>query len=204
MKLPDDPTPAERREYLDTALRQSDRLRRLVFELFELAKLDSGETELRREPFAPGELVQDVVQKFQLAAGQQDISLEAVIATGIPVVGADIGLVERALENLIRNAFQFTLRDGSVKVELSAKDGQVLFEVRDSGTGIPPEELPRIFERSFRQRPPEGKADEGAGLGLAITKRIAELHGGTVTVESVPGRGSVFTLVIPAGTGPAP
>lgn len=204
LKLKEDLSPAERREYLDTALRQSDRLRRLVFELFELAKLDSGETELRREPFAPGELVQDVVQKFQLAAGQQGIDLEAVIARDIPVFSADIGLVERALENLIRNAFQFTLRKGSVRVELSAKDGQVLFEIRDSGMGIPPEELPRIFERSFRQRPPAGKADEGAGLGLAITKRIAELHGGTVTVESEPGRGSVFRLVMPAGTRPGP
>jgi signal transduction histidine kinase len=202
LKIKENISEAERQEYLETALRQSERLRRLVFELFELAKLDSGEVQPSREPFAPGELVQDVVQKYQINAERQGIDLTADLEGDIPVISADIGLLERALENLLRNALQFTLPGGSISVKLSAGEGEVFMEVRDTGIGIAPGEIPRIFERSFRQRPPAGKADEGAGLGLSITRRIAELHGGRVTVASTPGSGSTFTLAVPVDPAP--
>jgi signal transduction histidine kinase len=181
-------TSEEQRTYLEVALKQTEQLSGLVSRLFDLAKLDSGQAVVALEPFSLGDLVQDVVQEFELTASNNGIALTASIRHDLPLVLADIGLMERVLRNLIENALRYTQTGGAVTVTSSpAADGAVL-EVADSGVGIPAEELPRIFDRFYRVEKSRGLAAGSAGLGLAITKRILDLHGSHITVASEPGK----------------
>jgi two-component system, OmpR family, sensor kinase len=173
--------PEEQRRFLEIAARHSARLGKLVDELFELAKLDANVTPLHVERFSMPELVQDVVQKFQLRAQRAGVRLEAHFDPALPPVRGDLALIERVLENLIENAIRYTPANGSITVSL-APDGTVT--VADTGSGIAPDDLPHIFDRGF--------GTGGAGLGLAIAKRIVELHGSELTVESRVGEGTAF------------
>jgi two-component system OmpR family sensor kinase len=188
--------PAERREYLEAAIRHSERLGRLIDELFELAKMDAGETRPHTEAFSMAELVQDVVQEFQLRAAERGIRLEARPAADLPFVEADIGMVERVLENLLENALRHTPAQGRVTVR-TIPDGQLLHvEVEDTGSGISPTDLPRIFDRFYRASS-DGSSVGGSGLGLAISKRILELHGCPIEARSTPGQGTTFAFGLP-------
>ena len=188
----------ERRQYLAIALRHSERLGKLVTELFELAKLDSGHTELHREAFSPGELVQDVVLKFQLPAQRAGIRIETRIPPGLPFVDADIGLIERVLENLLDNAIRHTPKGGRIEVSLTTHNNHVEVQVTDTGCGIPPEELPYVFDRFYQVNKSEREANGGVGLGLAIAKRILDLHASSIKVISQPQSGTRFDFYLPA------
>ena len=183
--------PAEQRRYVEAASRHTDRLARLVDGLFELAKLESGVVQPRREPFQLEELAQDVAQPYELRAQDAGVALRCDLATGLPAVHADIGLVERVLENLIENALRHTPAGGRVTLRVAAAGDEVEASVSDTGRGIPPEALPRIFERFYRAG--DGPA-EGMGLGLAIVERILALHDRTIDVESKPGEGTRFAF----------
>jgi two-component system OmpR family sensor kinase len=180
-----------RNEYLDTALKHSRRLTRLVEELFELAKLDARETQLHCEPFSLAELVQDIVQKFSLPAEEHRIQLSVQVADGLPFVMADIGLIERVLENLIANALRHTSAEGEVTLILRAVGSDVEIEVQDNGKGIAESELAHIFDRFYRGANKE-RGDQHAGLGLAIAQHIVNLHGSEIQVISTEGAGSRF------------
>ena len=184
----------ERKNYLTTAMRRVARLNALIGSLFDLAKLDAGEAQPQLEPFSLAELVQDETQQFALAAQRKGVQLQALQSEDLPMVTGDIGLIERALENLIDNALRHTASGGKIIVSLSRcqeKGRQcVRVQVSDTGEGIAPTDLPHIFERNFRA----AQSEEGAGLGLAITKRILELHDGTVEVESELGKGTSFSF----------
>lgn len=188
---------SERNDYVATALRHSERLTQLVAELFELAKLDATREAPQREPFAITELVHDVAQKFRLRMEQAGIALQICIDSDTPFVEADIGLIERALENLIDNAIDHTPQGGSLTLTVKKQSGEVEVTVRDSGTGIPAAELPRIFDR-FYQVNDKHRQGGHAGLGLAIVKRIMELHHSHITVESEPDHGTAFRFMLPA------
>jgi two-component system OmpR family sensor kinase len=196
--------PAEQQQYVEIALRHSERLGRLVSDLFELAKLDARETELRREPFSMAELVQDVVQEFQLEAQHRSVHLRAELPDGLPQVEADIALMERVLENLLENALRHTPARGAVTVALGRSNGAVRVEVADTGCGIAESEIPLIFGRFYRASRGGVEPGErgGAGLGLAITKRILELHGTSIEVSSRIGRGSSFRFELPSLANP--
>jgi len=186
----------ERSDYLAIALRQSERLTRRVAELFELAKLDAQETKPVCEPFAPAELTQDVVQKFQLRAQQAQIHLEMEPDEGISFVWADIALTERVLENLIENALRHTPTGGSVMLTLEQNQESVSIRVIDSGSGIGAADLPHLFESFYRAKN-QGNGEGHAGLGLAIAKRIVELQGGTISAENQRCGGSIFCFTLP-------
>jgi two-component system OmpR family sensor kinase len=188
----------ERNQYLRIAMRHSERLGTLVAELFELAKLESGHTQLHREAFAPGELVQDVVLKYQLSAREAGVDIVTDIPPDLPFVDADIALIERVLENLLDNAVRHTPAGGHVKVSLAADAGQVNVQVADTGHGIPPDELPRLFDRFYRVKKSEREAGDGVGLGLAIVKRILELHAVSIAVYSTLRAGTRFDFSLPA------
>jgi two-component system OmpR family sensor kinase len=192
-----DLTSEERQAYRVTACRQADRLTRLVFELFELAKLDAKELQPNCEPFPLAELVQDVTQKFQLRAEQQGVRIEVDAIPDTPFAEADIGMIERVLDNLIDNALQHTPQGGVIRITVADTDGQVTVRVKDSGTGIPEDELPHIFERFYRKAASNSDNDGGAGLGLAISQRIVELHGSSLSVNSALNRGSEFAFSLP-------
>ena len=182
----------EARQYLKVAYRHSERLGRLVAELFELAKLDSGERFPRLESFSVAELVQDIVEKFRLRARDRGVDLQAELPRDLPFVSADIELIERAIDNLLDNALRHTPSGGQVTVGLRDADGGAELVVQDTGVGIDPEELPRIFDRFYRGKRSEG----GSGLGLAIARRILELHGSTIHVDSAVGAGTSMSFTL--------
>ena len=197
LKLKDESFDDETRtEYLDTALKHSRRLNRLVEELFELAKLDASEKQLHCEPFSLAELVQDIIQKFSLTAEESHIKLTMQVADGLPFVQADIGLIERVLENLIANALRHTPAEGEITVILRVVASDIEIEVQDTGRGIPESELAHIFDRFYRGDNKE-RSDSNAGLGLAIAKHIANLHGSDIKVLSTEGTGSQFSFRLP-------
>ena len=198
MILKDDSlSPAERREYLETASRHGERLTKLVFDLFELAKLDAHELKPEREPFPLTELIQDVTQKFQLRAQQAKVNLAIDDAPDIPFVDADIGMIERVLDNLIDNALQHTPAGGSIHLSLELRDSEITVKIKDTGEGISAEAIPHIFDRFYRKSSTASNAN-GAGLGLAISQRIIELHGGEISVSSILNKGAEFNFSLPA------
>jgi signal transduction histidine kinase len=168
-----------------------------VSELLELAKLEAHETQIQCEPFPLAELVQDVVQKFHLAAQEKHLELQTTFAEELPFVCGDIGLIERVLDNLIQNALRYTSPGGTITIALKQVETAITVQVIDTGIGIPSEELSAIFERFYRARQTRRAVADGAGLGLAITRHIVELHGGSITVDSIPNGGTTFIFSLP-------
>lgn len=192
-------TPAERHQYLATAVSQCRRLNRLVSQLLELAKLDAGQVLPQAEPFQLAELIQDIVQKFSLTAATRDIVLHAEYSSALPLVHGDINLIERAIDNLTENALQHSPPGGAVTLRATiAPENRVRFTVEDFGPGIPMEDQDRIFDRFYRGDQSRSTGPAHAGLGLAIVKGILELHDSTVTVDSALGAGSRFSFDLPA------
>ena len=186
--------PDEQRGYLEIALRQSEHLNNLVGKLFELARLDSGQVSIQAEPFVLEDLLNDLVQEFQLAASSKNIALLIDPPAEPSLVVADIGLIERVLRNLIENSLRYTPERGAITIRVVAAQAHVTVQVSDTGCGIKAEDLPRIFDRFYRGEKSRSDA-AGAGLGLAMAKRILELHGSDVTVASEPGMTTIgFTL----------
>jgi len=196
--LKDDSLSAEeRRNYLGVVSRSCERLGKLVADLIELAKLDAHEVVPQREAFSAAELLQDVAQKFEMKARQREVRLELRVPERAPHVLADIGLIERVLDNLIGNALAHTEPGGQVCIGLRPDGDKMVLEVSDSGHGIPEQDLPHIFERFYRAN--AGSWEEGghAGLGLAITKSILDLHGSRMQVHSQVGVGTSFAFALP-------
>jgi len=191
-------SPEERRRYLEIAILHCKRLNKLVGELFELAKLDARDTNMHCEVFSLSELAQDIIQKFQLPASEKGILISASFPRDLPFVYADIGLVERALENLIENALRYTPKGGSIELALTPAEHGVTVQVKDTGCGIPQDELPRIFDRFYQLEKSRNSNPGSSGLGLAIAKRILELHGSRIEVQSALEKGTSFSFLLPA------
>jgi signal transduction histidine kinase len=190
-------SPAEQKQYIEIALQHSGRLGKLVSQLFELTKLDSKEVQLNWEHFSIGELTQDIVQKFQRTAQNKKIRLETADRETLPFVHADIGMIERVLENLIENGLRHTPEEGRITVTLLSDADKVGIAVADTGCGIPADALPYIFDRFYRVDKNRSNPSDGAGLGLAIAKRILELHESTIQVTSSVLLGTTFTFHLP-------
>ncbi|HTP96609.1 MAG TPA: HAMP domain-containing sensor histidine kinase, partial [Burkholderiales bacterium] len=192
----------ERRAYLEIALRQSRQLGSLVGKLFELAKLDTREVELLREPFVLEDLVQDVVQEYELAASEKGVGIATVLPPELPLVNGDIGLIERVLKNLIDNALRHTPAGGTITVALAVEPTAVAVSVSDTGSGIAAEDLPRVFDRFYRGEKSRRDCSDSAGLGLAIAKRIVELHEGSISAASTPGVVTTLQFRLPHASVP--
>lgn len=186
----------ERADFLRTALKQGQRLSRMVDELFDLASLDAREKAAVLEPFAAAELVQDVVQKYRLRTKERQIALELVTAPDLPFAQGDIGMTERVLDNLLDNAFAHTPDGGRIVIELGVDEGMLSVAVTDSGEGIAKDDLRAVFEPFFRADAAPGNGSH-AGLGLAIAKRIMTLQHGLIRAENAPRRGATFTFELP-------
>jgi signal transduction histidine kinase len=188
----------DRKHHLKIAIQHCERLSNLVNELFELAKLDSSEIQVRYEPFNISELAHDVVQKFDLAAKEKQLSIQIDLDPGLPFVNADIAMIERVIENLLENAVRHTPAGGSIRLTFSPQNTDIAVGVSDTGCGIPGEDLPFIFDRFYRREKTQSAKTGYSGLGLAIARRILELHDKSIRVESTPGSGTTFTFLLPA------
>lgn len=191
----------ELRNYLEIATRQSERLAALVSELFELAKLDAKDARINPESFQLAELAHDVLHKFELEAEKKRVRLIGAISPEAPFVRADIGLIERVLQNLLENALRHTPESGEVRLSVAGNAERITVEIHDTGNGIPEAEIPFIFDRFYRVDRSRNLSSGGAGLGLAITKRILDLHQSVIEVESAPGRGTNFRFELQAYAG---
>ncbi len=189
----------DRKNYMHTILSSTERLKKLVEELFELSKLEARETKPDPEAFSVAELAQDIQQKNQIIAEGRDIDLRLNFAYDLPLVYADIGMMEKVLQNLLDNAFKFTPAGGSVTIRLQEAGDKVITYVKDSGKGIKKDEMRYIFDRYHKGT---GKSSvEGLGLGLAIVKKILEVHNINIKVESTEGEGTTFSFEIPVYKG---
>ena len=185
------------RRFLAKIRTHADRMAALVSDLLELSRLESGERPPRYEALRPADAVEEVVASLAEQARARQIVLSTDIADA-PDVVSDGDRLRQILENLLENAVKYTPPGGHVAVSAKAgADGSVVFEVADDGPGIPPEHLPRIFERFYRVDKARSREMGGTGLGLSIVKHLAEGMGATVSVVSEPGRGTRFSVRVP-------
>ncbi|WP_337263898.1 MULTISPECIES: HAMP domain-containing sensor histidine kinase [unclassified Serratia (in: enterobacteria)] len=187
-------TETDRQRYLEIALAQSRKVGRLAQELFELARLEYGVVKPQKEPFSLSELVQDVFQKFELAAEARQQQLRTDIQPGIPLVNADLSMMERVLTNLLDNAIRHTPQGGEIMVRLWAQGNKVLVQVNDSGPGIPQELREDLFGRPSILNNARRHA---GGLGLMIVKRILQLHDSDITLVEQTHLGACFRFSVP-------
>lgn len=197
--------PTEMKRYFATIRRDVERLNRMIDDLFELAQIDAGAMHLRRQHVTIHEIVAEVVDAMRARAERDDVEISLVIEDEVPPAMLDGDRLERALSNLLRNALEHTPSGGNICVRVNRNNGYAAVEVSDTGAGIADDDLPNIWKRFYRAEQSRTRTDEasnGAGLGLAITKGIVELHGGRVDVRSQAGTGSVFTVLLPLATPP--
>jgi two-component system OmpR family sensor kinase len=190
-------TRQERQQYLQIALTQAMALSHLVSALVYKGKLDSGQIELQAEMFRIDEVVHDVVQKFALQAQKKNIRFVAPAHDARPFVCADLGMIERALSNLIDNALRHTPDGGLVEICLQHIDKKVWVSVIDSGCGISTSDLPHIFDRFYQGNSAHGETVVNAGIGLSIVNRIVGMHGESVEAANAPDRGALFRFSLP-------
>lgn len=187
--------PAELRQHLSDTRAEVTRTARLVDDLLQSSRLDSGTFTLARETVDLTGLARATCGTLAVAASERGIELTC--AGDAPVLAdADPGRIEQVLANLIENALRFTPAGGRVAVTVTRDNGRACITVSDTGAGIPPDQLPRIWERFYKGD--ASRSGQGSGLGLAIVRRIVELHGGSVSVASEVGRGTTFTVSLPA------
>ena len=182
----------ERERCLRIARKNTQRLSELVDDLFELSKLESANVTPAFETFSLAELLQDTVQEFELDARHKNITLETAAPPDRTVVYADIGLIQRVLENLLKNAIHFTPAGGHIRIDVEKRPETVAVSVSDTGCGIADSDLNKIFDRFYRREPGDVDRTGSTGLGLAIVKRILDLHDSRITVTSEVDHGTRF------------
>ncbi|HEY0241502.1 MAG TPA: ATP-binding protein, partial [Gemmatimonadaceae bacterium] len=184
---------------IDVALRNARRLFRLVNQILDVSKLEGGATKLRAERGDLTEFVRGIASAFAGVAERKRIAF-TIKAPPAPVEAwFDVDALEKVVANLLSNAFKFTPDNGGITAEIAEDAEVVRVVVSDSGPGIPAEHLPHIFDRFYQVDETNTRAQPGTGIGLSLARELAELHGGTIDVESAPGGGAVFTLSLPLG-----
>jgi signal transduction histidine kinase len=219
--------PAEQQEFLTNILTSGKHLLRLINDVLDLSKIEAGKMELSPDAIGVEELVEGVLATVKALAMKKHIQVTGTHGPELPPVWADPPRLKQILYNLLSNAIKFTPEGGQVSVHTCLEDARrgaeeqrstggeplalappppsaprqyLAVSVRDTGIGIPPEDLERIFGEFEQVTDPARRHQEGTGLGLALVKRLVEMHGGEIRVESAPGRGSTFTFTIPTAS----
>jgi two-component system heavy metal sensor histidine kinase CusS len=185
-------TAAEYRETLESTIAECERLSRIVDNLLFVARVDAAREPIARKRFDARAAVEKIAAFYQTIADDRHVMISC---SGEAQLYADPDLFERAVGNLLDNALRFTPENGSIQITLSEHDADFEVAVSDSGCGIAPEHLPRVFDRFYRAESSRGS--DGAGLGLALVKSIVDLHGGSATIQSQVGHGTTVTLRFP-------
>ena len=185
-------------ESITAILEQTTRMDRLISDLRELSQVESGSLLIQREAVDLAALAQEAVERARTLTTRHAVRLEA---PDLPlIVAGDRDRLGQVLDNLLGNAVKYSPDGGEIRVTVEAVGGQVYLRVADQGPGIPPDALPRLFERFYRGQPAAG--DSGLGLGLYISRMLVEAHRGRIWAASTPGAGSTFTVVLPLAERP--
>jgi len=198
--------PDTRKECLSMALKETQRLSRLIDELLSLSRVETGQLEMNRTRVHMGDVVREAVATLEPRAEEAGVTLRTHIASDLPVVAGDPDRLTQVVRNLVDNAIKFTDRGGRVDVTAQQAGDEVLVEVKDTGVGIAEEDLPHLFDAFYQVEKPAGRVQQGLGLGLYICKQIVQAHGGRIWAESVPIQtgnsvhGSTFRFTIPVST----
>ena len=182
-----------------STIEECDRLLDMINTMLMISKTEAGVDKLSREKIDLAGLTREACELFEPSAEDQGITLSCTASDGAPMFG-DARMVQRMLSNLMDNAIKYTPSGGKVTISVSEKDAQVLVSVQDTGCGISPGDLPRVFERFYRCD--QSRSKPGIGLGLSLARAIARAHGGDITATSIPGQGSTFTVTLPRSEPP--
>ena len=188
---------SEQAKYLQIVLKGAQKLTGRVEELFELSKLEADQLVPCPEAFAITDLIQDVISKFKPEVDKRKIQLTSDFPINLPWVYADIGMIERVLQNLIDNAIRYTPENEKIHIQLTLDQPKITIQVADTGAGISSRDLPFIFDRFYRGEQHSTRNSRGSGLGLAIAYKIMELHNSKLSVESCLDQGSSFSFQLP-------
>ncbi len=176
---------------------ETQRLERTVSEILSASEIEAGSFELRTDDVHVDQLLQQLKADHEPQAKERKITLTFELPPKLPVLQADRDKISLVLHNLLGNALKYTLEGGRVVVTANAEKNRLTVAVADTGVGIGPDELERVFEKFYRCKNPLTTNVKGSGLGLAIARDVARLHGGDIILESEPGKGSTFTLTLP-------
>jgi histidine kinase len=180
--------------------READRLQRLVRDLQELSRVESGALTLDRQPVPVPQLVAAVVDRLGRQFAEKGVTLETDVPADLPPARADEDRIGQVLLNLVGNALQYTPAGGRVVVDVRQEGEVIRLSVQDTGIGIAPEHLPHVFERFYRVDKSRSRAGGGSGIGLTIARHLVEAHGGQMWAQSAGlGQGSTFTFTLPVG-----
>ncbi len=189
------PAEGDARLFIDRVIQEAQRLQAILLNLTQLAALDADSIQVEQAPFDAAELARELVERYQARASAAGLSLRADRAEDGATTMGDRGKTDQALQNIVDNALKFA-QSGEVVVSTSSDDAGVEIAVRDTGPGIPPRDLPRIFERFYKVDRARG-GQPGSGLGLSIARHLIELQGGSIAAESTPGEGTVVRVRLP-------
>jgi signal transduction histidine kinase len=188
------PLTEKQAELLVAAREDSDRLHGILNNLLDISRIESGRVKMEFRAVSPREMAMEALESFRTAAHDQGVTLDVELPEDLPEVWADTTRISHVFGNLLSNALKYTPPGGKVTLSARAEEHGVTFSIADTGKGIPSHYLPRIFEQFFRV--PDQGPQTGAGLGLAIVKEIVGAHGGTVSVDSIEGKGSTFSFAL--------
>jgi two-component system, OmpR family, phosphate regulon sensor histidine kinase PhoR len=198
--LQDRDVPAEMRaEFAKTIVNNTQRMQRIVDELLDLSRIETGHWRPRPEPISIADVAAEVFGRVATSSREKGITLDTTIETGAETIYADRTALEQVLLNLIENAIRHTGAGGRITIRTMREDNGVSLAVGDTGSGIPPEHLPRIFERFYRADSGRSREAGGTGLGLAIVRHLVEAHGGRVGADSTVGVGTTVSIFFPEG-----
>jgi signal transduction histidine kinase len=190
-----------RQEYYRVITRESERLSRLIDNVLDFSRIEGGRRRYDCVPTAVEPLVRDTLEIFAYPLAQQGFKVDLTLDPGLTDVLMDAEAVGQALANLVDNAMKYSAEDRAIAIEARREGSRLAIAVTDRGIGIPAEEQTRVFDKFYRVGRSDTQGRRGSGVGLALVRHVAEAHGGAVTVDSVPGRGSTFTLWLPAAEG---
>ncbi|MGB8954195.1 MAG: ATP-binding protein [Tumebacillaceae bacterium] len=191
--------PEQRQELTQIILDETHRMRRLVNDLLDLAQLESGQFQMNTEEVDMSHLIRRIGRKFTTVSHERGVAIQLQVPEGVPplIVHGDSDRLEQVFTNLVDNAFRHTPQGGQILLTLTHEAGSAHVSVRDTGEGIPPEDLPFVFDRFYKVDKARTRSKGGTGLGLAITRNIVKNHHGDIVVESEVGKGTTFNVLLP-------